>query len=142
MSSAFSLQVLRLRLSIHGCSFLHSVPGSGDMDLLALLSPCLLQIGEETLVFSISARLAVIGSLTVIVVWPEVIHDTGAGSVEGNPVRAHSFRSISPSVAFHRNWSVSSVLEAATWGTNSIFASFILHVFTLVPFVAAGARLS
>ena len=35
------------------------VHGSGDMDPLALPSPRLLRIGEATLVFSISARLAV-----------------------------------------------------------------------------------
>ena len=66
-------------------------------------SPRLLRIGEEALVFSISARLVVIGSLPALVVWPEVIHETGTSKVEGNPVRAHSFRSISPSAAFHWN---------------------------------------
>ena len=35
------------------------VRGSGDMDPLALPSPRVLQIGEATLVFSISTRLAV-----------------------------------------------------------------------------------
>ena len=46
------------------------VPGSGDMDPLALHSPRLFWVGEGTLVFSISARLAVIGSLPALVVCP------------------------------------------------------------------------
>ena len=89
------------------------VHGSGDMDPLALPSPRLLRVGEATLVFSISLFLR-FSSLLALVVWPEVIHEAGAGRVEGNPVWAHSFRSLSPSAAFHRMWSVSSVLEAAT----------------------------
>ena len=105
------------------------VPGSRVMDPLAFPSPRLLRIGAETLVFSISARLAVIGSLPALVIWPEAIHEAGAGRVGGNPVRAHSFRSLSPSAAFHRTWSISSVLEAATWWTNSSFASFHIRVF-------------
>ena len=65
-------------------------------------------------------------------VWPEVIHKAGAGRVEGNPVWAHSFRSVSPSATFHWTWSVSSVLEAATRGTTSVFALFLLCVFTTI----------
>ena len=45
-----------------------------------------------------------------------------------------------------RNWSISQVLEAASWKSNSVFASFYLrdvaHVLdglsSLGPFVAAG----
>ena len=108
------------------------LPGKGGVDPLAVSSPLLLRIGEEPLVFSISACLAVVDSLPALVVWPAVIHEAEARArrEEGNPVRAHSFRSVSPSVAFNLTWSVSSVLEAATWGTNSIFASFHLCVFT------------
>ena len=65
-------------------------------------------------------------------VWLEVIHEAGAGRVEGNPVWAHSSKSVYPSAAFHRTWSVSSVLEAATWGTTSVFALFHLRVFTTI----------
>ena len=126
LSSAFSLQVLRLFIWM----FVPPVR-SWQRRYGSVGSPRFLLIGEETLVFSISAYLWVIGSLPALVVWPEVILETGAGRVEGNPVRSHSFRSISPSAAFHRNWSVSSVLEAATWGTNFIFASFLLHVITM-----------
>ena len=52
---------------------------------------------------------------------------SGAGAVrgdEGPPLRAHSIRGVSPSAAFLQNWSVSKVLEAATWKSNSVFASF------------------
>ena len=44
----------------------------------------------------------------------EVIHDAGASRPEVGSVRAHEVRSVSTSVAFHRNWSVSTVLESAT----------------------------
>ena len=44
----------------------------------------------------------------------EVIHAAGAFRPEVGSVRAHEIRSVSTSVAFHRNWSVSSVLESAT----------------------------
>ena len=107
---SFSLQVLRLPIRMFVPPV---VPGSGDMDPLALHSPRLFWVGEGTLVFSISARLAVIGSLPALVVCPEIIHETGAIGVAGNPVMAHSFRRVSSSAAFHRTWSVSSVLEAA-----------------------------
>ena len=80
----------------------------------SISSPRLLRVGEATLVFSISLFLR-FSSLPALVVWPEVIHEAGAGRVEGNPVWAHSFRSLSPSAVFHLTWSISSVLEAATW---------------------------
>ena len=75
------------------------IHGSGDMDPLALPSPRLLRIGEATLVFPLILQFS---SLPALVVWPEVIREAGAGRVEGNPVRAHRFRSVSPSAAFHR----------------------------------------
>ena len=34
---------------------------------------------------------------------------------------------VSTSTAFHRNWSVSSVLEAAAWRSNSVFAALYLR---------------
>ena len=69
---------------------------------------------------------------------------------KAGPVRAHDIQSVTTSAAFHRNWSVSSVLEAATWRTNSVFAAFYLrdlqHEFndirSLGPFVAAGEWIS
>ena len=44
----------------------------------------------------------------------EVIHAAGASRPEVGAVRAHEVCSVSTSVAFHRNWSVSSVFESAT----------------------------
>ena len=78
----------------------------------------------------------------------EVIHEAGAIRVEGGLVRAHSIRGIATSVAFHRNWSVPSVLEAATWRSNSVFAAFYLrdlqfeyeNIRSIV--MAAGERIS
>ena len=80
----------------------------------------------------------------------EVIHEAEAGRPEVGPVRAHSIRGVSPSAAFHRNWSVASVLESATWRSNSVFMLFYLrdlqHGFeglrSLGPFVAAGSRIA
>ena len=79
----------------------------------------------------------------------EVIHEAEAGRPEVGPVRAHSIRGVSTSAAFHRNWSVASVLESATWCSNSVFVSFYLrdlqHEFdgisSLGPFIAAGSRI-
>ena len=42
-------------------------------------------------------------------------------------VRAHDFRGVSTSVDFHRNWSVSAVLDATTWSSRSGFPSFYLR---------------
>ena len=77
----------------------------------------------------------------------EVIHEAEAGRPEVGPVRAHSNRGVSTSAAFHRNWSVASVLESTMWRSNSVFVSFYLcglqHEFdgirSLGPFVAAGS---
>ena len=79
----------------------------------------------------------------------EVISAAGAARPHVGSLRAHDVRSISTSVAFHRNWSVSSVLESATWASSSVFSSFYLrdiqHEFdgllSLGPFVAAGTRI-
>ena len=77
----------------------------------------------------------------------QVIADAGAvGEAEGPSPKAHSVRAVATSVAFLRNWSVSKVLEAATWRSNSVFASFYLRDVSYVledckslgPFVAAG----
>ena len=55
----------------------------------------------------------------------EVIHAAGASRPEVGSVRAHEVRSVSTSVAFHRNWSVSSVLESATGAPVRCFPNFI-----------------
>ena len=80
----------------------------------------------------------------------EVIHGTEASRPEVGSVRAHDIRGVSTSVAFHRNWLVSAVLDAATWSSSSVFTSFYLrdlqHEFqglrSFGPFVAAGSRIS
>ena len=78
----------------------------------------------------------------------EVISDAVAMRQDvAAPLCAHSVRGIATSVSFLRNWSISKVLEAATWRSNSVFASFyfrdISYVFqglrSLGPFVAAGS---
>ena len=51
----------------------------------------------------------------------EIIHEVEAGRPEVGPVRAHSIRGVSTSAAFHHNWLVASVLESATWHSNSVF---------------------
>ena len=55
---------------------------------------------------------------------------SGAGAVRGdgvNPLRAHSIRGVANSTVFMQNWPVSKVLEAASWRSNSVFASFFLQ---------------
>ena len=79
----------------------------------------------------------------------EVISAARAARPQVGSLRAHEVRSVSTSVAFHHNWSVSSVLESATWASSSVFSSFYLrdiqHEFdgllSLGPFVAAGSRI-
>ena len=79
----------------------------------------------------------------------EVISAAGATRPQVGPLRAHEVRSVSTSVAFHRNWSVSSVLESATWASSLVFSSFYLRdiqheydgLLSLGPFVAAGSRI-
>ena len=79
----------------------------------------------------------------------EVIHAAGASRPEVGSVRAHEIRSVSTSIAFHWNWSVSAVLESATWSSSSVFSSFYLSdiqheydgIRSLGPFVAAGSRI-
>ena len=75
----------------------------------------------------------------------EVIHGAEVGTV-----RAHDIHGVSTSVAFHCNWSVSAVLDAATWSSSSVFTSFYLRdlqyefqgLRSLGPFVAAGLRIA
>ena len=75
-----------------------------------------------------------------------MIIDSGAAGKGVSP-RAHSVRGVTTSVLFMRNWSVSRVLEAATWKSNPVFASFYLHDVSLAfdgfraldPVVAAGS---
>ena len=79
----------------------------------------------------------------------DVISSAGASRPEVGRLRAHDIRSVSISVAFHRNWSVSTVLESATWASSSVFTSFYLRdlqhefdgILSLGPFVAAGSRI-
>ena len=79
----------------------------------------------------------------------EVIHSAGASRPEVGSVRALEIRSVFTSVAFHRNWSVSLVLESATWSSSSVFSSFYLRdiqheydgILSLSPFVTVGSRI-
>ena len=80
----------------------------------------------------------------------EVIFEADAARSEVGYVRVHSIRGVSTSAAFHSNWSVSSVLESATWHSNSVFTLFYLldiqhesdELRSLGPFVAAGERIT
>ena len=79
----------------------------------------------------------------------DVISSAGASRPDVGRIRAHDIRGVSTSVAFHHNWSVSAVLESATWSSSSVFSSFYLRDFqheydgllSLGPFVAAGTRI-
>ena len=62
----------------------------------------------------------------------------------------HSIRGVATSAAFLHNWSVSKMLEAATWRSNPVFALFYFRDLTfsldgcssLGPFVTAGSVLT
>ena len=79
----------------------------------------------------------------------EVIVQSGATSEEVATPRAHSIHGIATSSAFFKNWSIASVLESASWKSNSVFTSFyfrdLQYVFegvcSLGPFVTAGERI-
>ena len=80
--------------------------------------------------------------------WGEVIAAARAAGPLVGSLRAHEVRSVSTSVAFHRHWSVTSVLESATWAPSSVFSFYlrdIQHEFdgllSLGHFVAAGSRI-
>ena len=78
-----------------------------------------------------------------------IILDAGAVADFSIP-RAHSVQGVTTSASFLRNWSVSKVLGAAFWQSNTVFASFYLKDLSfcldgcssLGPFVAAGSVLS
>ena len=75
----------------------------------------------------------------------EVIFESGACSEDGAAIRAHSIRGIAVSSAFFKYWSVSSVLDAASWRSNFVSTSFYFKDLQFVyeglcflgPFVAA-----
>ena len=67
----------------------------------------------------------------------EVIVECGARSEEGATVRAHSIRGIAASSAFFKNWSIASILDAASWRSNSAFTSLY---FKDLQFVFEGLR--
>ena len=79
----------------------------------------------------------------------EVIAESGTSKESGVVPRTHRIRGIATSTACHRNWSVSSVLDAACWRSSSVFASFYLKdlqfefdgLCSLGPFVAAGVQI-
>ena len=56
-----------------------------------------------------------------------IIIQSSASSWSGQVPRAHSIRGIATSSAFFRNWSLRSVLEEASWCSNTVFIlEFIL----------------
>ena len=77
----------------------------------------------------------------------ETISDANALVEEGGHwPRAHSIRGVGTSMSFWRNWSMSKILEAATWKSNTVFTSYYLkdveytleNCSSLGPFIAAG----
>ena len=55
----------------------------------------------------------------------QVIAEAGVSFVADVVPRAHSIRGVATSTAFHRNWSLTSVLNAACWRSSRC-----LHLFT------------
>ena len=79
----------------------------------------------------------------------EVIVQSGSSSETVAVPKAHSICGIATSSAFFRNWSLASVLDAASWRSNSVFTLFYFKdmqfvldgVYALGPFVAARERI-
>ena len=79
----------------------------------------------------------------------EVIFESGSCKEDGAALRAHSILGIATSSAFFKNLSISSVLDAASWRSNSVFTSFYFKDLQFVceglrsvgPVVAAGERI-
>ena len=79
----------------------------------------------------------------------EVISAAEAARPQVGSLRAHDVCSMSTSVAFHRNWSVTSLLIQPLGPPVSVFSSFSLSdiqheydgLLSLGPFVAAGSRI-
>ena len=75
------------------------------------------------------------------------LSSSASSSRPRSSVRAHGVRGVAASWAYHRNASLSSILEAATWSFASVFTSFYLsdvqfspsQGFGLGPVVAVGA---
>ena len=67
----------------------------------------------------------------------EVIVNSGASSVDVAAPRAHSIHGIATSSAFFKSWSLSSVLEAVSWRSNTVFTSFYLND---VHYIFEGVR--
>ena len=59
--------------------------------------------------------------------WREVIISSGASSGDVAAPRAHSIHGIATSSVFFGNCSLSSVLEATSWRSNTVFTSFYLN---------------
>ena len=115
---------LRLRSGSSGgaCALSHPC----DTDLLGL-DQGLVSSSSFTVCFPSASAVFHFEELS-LVFRPPVIVDAGA-SIEGLlPPHAHSVRGVAASAAFLHNWSISKVLEAATWRSNPIFASFYFRL--------------
>ena len=81
--------------------------------------------------------------------WGEVIAAARAARPQVGSLRAHTVRSVSTSVAFHRHWSVASILDQPLGPPVRCFLNIILATFkhefdgllSLGHFVAAGSRI-
>ena len=79
----------------------------------------------------------------------EVIVNSASSFESVAATRTHSIRGFATSSAFFKNWSIDSVLDAASWRSNTVFTSFYFkdmhyvfeNVRSLGPFVAAGERI-
>ena len=132
-----SCPILRLVLMTTSCSALFGLSASIWTGLLLWL------------LFAIVSSCLLVAPHAVSFFLRDVISSARASRPEVGLDRAHDVCSVSTSVAFHRNWSVSAVLESATWSSSSVFSSFYLRdlqheydgILSLGPFVAAGTRI-
>ena len=133
----FPSSLLRISYCVRSALCKNMLRGLRDLSIVLGVYLCLLTV------FHVQCQR--MGSLFFL---HEVTVHSGASSEVVAAPRAHSIRGIATSSAF-KNWSLSSVLEAASWRSNSVFTSFHFRdlqyvfegVYSLGPFVASGERI-
>ena len=102
-------------------------------------------LSKNALIFFIRDLISQASSSSGSSVLSQPSSSTGS-SRSSSSFRAHGVCGVAASVAFSCSAPLSSVLEAATWGSASVFNSFYLkdvqfssHGFSLGPVVAAGS---
>ena len=115
------------------------------LDLTSALSPC-----PRSLFVSPRHPSRTLSKNALLFFICQVILNAGAVSEGASLPHAHSVHGVATSAAFLHNWSVSKLLEAATWRSSTVFAAFYFRDLSyslgdchpLGPFVMTGSVVS